>query len=39
MKISFIAPPHIFDLGNIFEPAVLHAQGLEYHGIGRTLIH
>lgn len=31
--------PIIFDGRNLFEPTVLHAQGLEYHGIGRTLIH
>jgi UDPglucose 6-dehydrogenase len=31
--------PIIFDGRNLFEPTALHAQGLEYHGIGRTHIH
>ena len=31
--------PIIFDGRNLFEPTFLNAQGLEYHGIGRTLIH
>lgn len=31
--------PIIFDGRNLFEPTALHAQGLEYYGIGRTNIH
>lgn len=31
--------PIIFDGRNLFEPTALHAQGLEYHGIGRIHIH
>lgn len=30
--------PIIFDGRNLFEPTALHAQGLEYHGIGRAQV-